>query len=148
MLKNHSNSNFSRIKPAYLKQLQQSLSVCEDTFVSDDPLNPKIEDCTAWYNRGDAFANLGCYENALACFNKAVEVQPRDHAAWVFRGVVLIHLNCYEEALASCEQALEIQPDSKEAWVFRGAALHYLGRYKQAYASYDEALGINGKSAD
>lgn len=140
MLRNLNN------KSAYLEQLQQSFNLCADTSTRAETSSyPQAEDCTAWYNRGDAFAHLGCYENALDCFNRSLEIQPSHQAAWVFRGVMLIHLNRYEQALASCDQALEIQPDIKEAWIFRGVALHYLGRYKQAYASYDKALGVNRK---
>jgi tetratricopeptide (TPR) repeat protein len=101
-----------------------------------DSANPNI-----WYNQGEALANSGCYTEALACFEKAVEIQPHDYGAWVFRGVMLIHLKRYEEALTSCEKALEIQPQDQQAWIFRGVALYYLGRYQEAYDSYNTALG-------
>lgn len=95
-----------------------------------------------WYNQGEMLANLGRYEEALVCFDKAVEVQPDDYAAWVFRGVVIIHLNRPEDALKSCNKALEIQNSDVQAWIFRGVALHRLGRYAEAYDSYNKALGI------
>jgi len=91
-------------------------------------------------------ANLGRYQEALASFDRAVEVQPDDYAAWVFRGVVLIHLCRYPEALLSCNKALQIRPNDREAWTFRGVALYYLGRHEEAYTSYSKALGTNNTS--
>ena len=91
-------------------------------------------------------ANNGRYEEALACFEKAIKVQPHDYAAWVFHGVVLLHLNRYQEAVTSCNKALEIQPTDPQALIFRGAALHRLGRYAEAYDSYNQALGNSDPS--
>ncbi|HEY9624698.1 MAG TPA: tetratricopeptide repeat protein [Crinalium sp.] len=100
----------------------------------------------AWYDQGDALANLGDYEAALNCFDNVLEIQPTHHAAWVFRGVVLIHLERYEEALESCENALKHNPRDSEAFTFRGVALHRLGRYQEAYESYEKALGVRQQS--
>ena len=98
------------------------------------------------YQRGEALANTGYYKEALAYFDRAIELQRDDPAVWVFRGVVLLHLNRNQEALASCDKALEINPYDREAWTFRGAALHKLGRYGEAYDSYDRATGRDARS--
>ncbi|MBD2460102.1 tetratricopeptide repeat protein [Oscillatoria sp. FACHB-1407] len=103
-------------------------------------------DSVAWYNQGEALANLGRYPDALYCFERVIKIRPDYAAAWVFRGVILIHLERYEEALDSCEQALSLQPEDSEAWTFRGVALHRLGDYRSAYASYDRALGVKRQS--
>ncbi|MBW9220732.1 tetratricopeptide repeat protein, partial [Methanothermococcus sp. SCGC AD-155-M21] len=35
----------------------------------------------AWNNKGDALYNLGKYNEAIECFNKALEIDPdNDHA--------------------------------------------------------------------
>lgn len=143
---NPSYKNFRGLQFSRFSQLKQLSNRLEESFTSSTTLAPQVDDAVAWYNRADAFANLGCYEEALASFNKVIELQPNDHAAWLFRGVVLIHLRRYEEALISCDKALEIQPNDQEAWMFRGAALNYLGRYKEAYNSYDKALGVEKTS--
>ncbi|WP_416675511.1 tetratricopeptide repeat protein [Egbenema bharatensis] len=99
------------------------------------------KDSAFWYSQGDSLARENRYEEALACFDRAIELQPDYHEAWVFRGVILIHLERYQEALESCDRATEICPTNSEAWIFRGAALHQLGNYRTAYASYEQALG-------
>lgn len=103
-------------------------------------------DSNAWYTKGEMLADKGRYQDALDCFNRAIELQADHCAAWVFRGVMALHLEQYLEALQSCDRALEIQPTSSEAWMFRGVALHRLNRYREAYTSYDRALGKQRQS--
>jgi len=103
-------------------------------------------DAHAWYYRGEAFANVGNYSEALTNFDQVLLLRPHDHETWIYRGVVLIHLERYAEALASCDRALEIQSNNREAWTFRGVALQRLERYKEAYASFACATGVTRPS--
>jgi tetratricopeptide (TPR) repeat protein len=112
----------------------------------DQTLKTNPADSTAWYEKGDELANAGRHAEALACFNRAVQLQPVYCAAWVFRGAELIHLGRYQEALESCDRALELEPKNTEAWIFKGAALQQLNRYDEAYACYDKALGVRRNS--
>ena len=65
-----------------------------------------------WSHRGIALGELGRQEEALASFDKAVELlQPGEAKVswhtWYNRGVALGDLNRYEEALISYEKAVE-----------------------------------------
>jgi tetratricopeptide (TPR) repeat protein len=51
------------------------------------------------------------FEEALTCFDKAIEFNLGDHKAWYNRGVTLGHLGRESEELASLDTALSIQPD-------------------------------------
>jgi tetratricopeptide (TPR) repeat protein len=91
-------------------------------------------------NVGNGLYQIDRDEEALACFEKALELQSDFPLAWDLRGDALGCLNRHEEALASYDQALELQPDFQIAWFDRGNALGHLGRYEEAIASYDKAL--------
>ncbi len=82
------------------------------------------------------------YEEAIASYDKAVEIQPNLDAAWNNRGFALDELGRNEEAIASYDKAVEIKPNKDEAWYNRGNALKNLGRYEEAIASYDKAVEI------
>jgi tetratricopeptide (TPR) repeat protein len=82
------------------------------------------------------------FEEALASFDRAIEIKPDDHQAWSSRGTSLKNLGQYEAAVASCDRALEIKPDFHEAWYNRGLVLYDLGQYEAAVASYGRALEI------
>ncbi len=96
-----------------------------------------------WDAKGVIFCNyLYDYNNALASFDRVVEVQPNSHLAWHNRGIALSRLQRYEEAVQSYDRALEIQPDYYLAWYNRGVVLFNLKRYEEAVQSYDRALEI------
>ncbi|MHC5861094.1 CHAT domain-containing protein, partial [Nostoc sp.] len=46
------------------------------------------DDDSAWYNRGITLRSLGRFEEAIASFDKAIEIKPDDHQVWVNRGIV------------------------------------------------------------
>ncbi len=97
----------------------------------------------AWNNRGVVLCDhLQRYEEAIASFDKALEIKPDFHYAWFNRGVALRNLGQNEQAVASSDKALEFKPDFHQAWFNRGIALGNLGQYEQAVASYDKALEI------
>jgi CHAT domain-containing protein/lipoprotein NlpI len=95
-----------------------------------------------WFNQGNALANSGQYEEAIASLNQAIKIKPDSHEALHDRGVVLSKLGKYEEAIISYDQAVEIKSDLYETWYDRGVVLGILGRYDEAIASYNRAIEI------
>jgi tetratricopeptide (TPR) repeat protein len=89
-----------------------------------------------------ALRELGRYEEAVASYDKAIEIKPDNDSAWNNRGNALDELGRYSEAIASYDKAIEIKPDNDSAWHNRGIALEKLGRYTEAVASYDKAIEI------
>ncbi len=65
--------------------------------------------------RGIALGNLGRLEEAIASYDRALEIKPDDHEAWNNRGIALYNLGRFGEAIASCVRALEIKPDLHQA---------------------------------
>jgi tetratricopeptide (TPR) repeat protein len=119
-----------------------NFNLTAEIFVAHDC----FDEADAWYKRGDVYANLGWYKQALSCFDEALTLRPDCCKSLIFRGAVLVMLSRYVEALENCNQALEFQPNNEETWVIRAAALHGLGRYKECYRCCDRALGIERKS--
>ncbi|MEG4282182.1 tetratricopeptide repeat protein, partial [Microcoleus sp. A006_D1] len=76
-----------------------------------------------WRKRGNEQFKLGNFEEAIASYEKALEVKPDYDVAWFNRGIALRNLGKLEEAIASYDKALEIKPDDHEAWYNRGVAL-------------------------
>ncbi|MBC6424372.1 MAG: tetratricopeptide repeat protein, partial [Hormoscilla sp. SP12CHS1] len=59
---------------------------------------------------------LSRYDEAIASYDKAIEIKPDDYEAWNNRGKALYQLSRYDEALASYDKAIEIKRDDYEAW--------------------------------
>ncbi len=94
------------------------------------------------FNRGNALRELLRLEEAIASYDKAIEIKPDYYDAWLNRGVALNQLLRLEEAIISYDKAVEIKPDYDDAWLNRGFALIELLRFDEAIASCDKAVEI------
>jgi serine/threonine-protein kinase len=82
-------------------------------------------DAQLWVRIADKHRRLGNWDQALAAFEKASELDPRD--AWVFLSVGALtywFLHRYEDAIAASNRALELAPDYASAQLLK--ALTYL----------------------
>jgi tetratricopeptide (TPR) repeat protein len=62
-------------------------------------------------NKGLALDNLGKYEQAIECYDKALEIEPNYILAWYNKGNALGNLGKPEEAIECYDKALQIEPD-------------------------------------
>jgi tetratricopeptide (TPR) repeat protein len=88
------------------------------------------------------------FEEALACFGRALEINPSSEIACNSRGRLLDALGSHEEALACFERLLAMSPRLDKAWYGMASALRNLGRHDAALDCYDHALQINPLYAD
>jgi tetratricopeptide (TPR) repeat protein len=95
-----------------------------------------------WANRGNQLYRTEQFAEALAAFDRAIDIKPDFYQAWYGRGQVLSTLGWYEEALASYDQALQIKPDFQSAWRDLGVVLALLRRPEEAAAAFDRAINI------
>lgn len=93
----------------------------------------------AWANQGNQLYRLERFEEALASFNRAIELKADFYPAWYGRGNVLSSLGRFDEAIAAYQRTTQIQPDFYLAWRDRGALLGNLERYREALESFDRA---------
>src|SRR3990170_700112 len=96
-----------------------------------------------WVNKGFSFNSLGKYQEAIACYDRAIEIDPRLVGAWNGKGVAFAKLGRYQEEIACYDKAIGIDPREAGAWNNKGAALGNLGKYHEAIACCDKALEIN-----
>ena len=89
----------------------------------------------------------GDFEGAIADYNKAIELNPKDVRAYYNRGVAKKTLKQYKEAIADYDKAIELNPEDAQAYYNRGNAKHHLKQYKEAIADYDKAIELNPKYA-
>jgi len=59
----------------------------------------------AWHNKGVVLINLARYEEAIACFERAIELKPDYADAWHNKGVALDALGRQKEARAAYKRA-------------------------------------------
>ncbi|MEA5576605.1 tetratricopeptide repeat protein [Anabaena sp. UHCC 0451] len=94
------------------------------------------------YKQGNTLLQLHRYEDALAVYQKAVNIKPNYIQGWYGQGKAFFELKKYQEALTAYDKAIQIQPDYLEAWIGRGFALASLRRDSEAISAFDKALQI------
>src|SRR3990172_8275379 len=125
--------------------LEIELGLLLKQFCQEEVPQQGAHELEAWeiLNKGTALNNLGRVKEALACFDKALEILPRFDAAWLDKGVALAQLGREKEAVACYRKALEINPQSAHAWYNLGISQQNEGLLDDALASYDQAVTIN-----
>lgn len=103
-------------------------------------LNPGALSAEDHFLRGNSHYFSGQYEEALANYNRSLQLRP-DHLHTITnRGQTLLHLGRRREALADANRALELRPDDPVTLTNRGVALGSLMRYEEALADFNRAL--------
>lgn len=60
------------------------------------------------YNKGNHLIESGRFEEAIACFDKALKINPRDVKVWRNKGNALVELGMLNEAVKCFNRAIEI----------------------------------------
>lgn len=105
-------------------------------------------DAVLLHNKGLSLYKLERYDEALACFDDTLAINPQAYETWSNKGSVLYALKRPAEALVCFDRALEINSRSENAWSNKGMALKALGNLSEALACFDQALEINLLLAD
>lgn len=96
-----------------------------------------------WIKEADAARRSGRHDEALALFDRALSLNPKNAANWLNKGVALFDLKRYDEALEHFDQALQLKPNYALACYSNGKTLTTLKRYDEALAAYDQALTLD-----
>jgi tetratricopeptide (TPR) repeat protein len=99
-----------------------------------------------WFELAYYHAEIKNLESAVACYDKALEIDPRNASVWIFKGLSLKNLSRHQSAIDCYNKALEINPQNAYAWSFKGEALDNLSQYESAIDCYDKALKIDPQS--
>jgi tetratricopeptide (TPR) repeat protein len=98
-------------------------------------------------NLGLALQALERNEEALACFDRAVALDPSNAGAWLGKGDILTRLGEGERARRSYEQGLLLNPRNPHGWRALGAIFLKLGRHADAVQSYDQTLMLDPRDS-
>ena len=94
------------------------------------------------FHVASALAVLGRYEEAVASYERSIQLDPDYVRSHCNLGVALATLGRYEEAVESYHRALEIDPDFANCHHNLGVSLRNLKRFDDALASFRRALEL------
>lgn len=100
------------------------------------------------YEKGKKDLNVGRYESAICCFDKALTINPKCARVWRDKGMALSRSGNLAAAIESYTRSLELNKLDHIAWFNKGTSLQRLGRPQEAVACFDKALEIEPSDAD
>jgi tetratricopeptide (TPR) repeat protein len=71
---------------------------------------PKLESAEAYNDRGVAYGRKGQYDQAIADYNKAIEINPRGAMTYKNRGSAYYHKGQIDKGISDFNKAIEIDP--------------------------------------
>ena len=94
-------------------------------------------------------ANKHCeserYNEAIECFKKAIELDPKDPAAYHNRGVFYNTKGEYDKAITDFNKAIELNPKNAEIYYTRGLFYHTKKEYDKAMIDFNKLIELNPK---
>lgn len=96
----------------------------------------------AWLERGDELFQHNRYREAIAAYEKVLQLQPSLDQVWFKQGLAFENLDNLEAAVMAYDRVLQLRPEDYLAWLKRAKALEQLERYEGALAAYDEVLRL------
>lgn len=96
-----------------------------------------------YVKQGDALFFENRYEEAIECYDKAIQLEPNNVDVWFFKGYVLQKLKLYDEAIACYNKTIEIYPDEMDYWYYKACCYALQGDAELAVETLQEAANLN-----
>lgn len=92
---------------------------------------------------GAAYHNKGMYDEAIAEYKKAIEINPEYSDAYYNLGLAYFYgKKMYDEAIAAYKKAIERRPGFAKAHYGLGTTYYRKGEYSLAIEHYDKAIEL------
>ena len=106
----------------------------------------KETDSIAHLNQGTFFVKKGQYDRSIACFNKAIAINPKLAMAYNNRGIAYGKgKGQCDRAISDFNKAIEINPRYAVAYYNRGVTYFYIREYDKAWDDVYKAKNLGYK---
>lgn len=106
-----------------------------------EPLMPGTS--SYYYNRGNSYLDKEDYKNAIASYNKAIELDLKDSYSYTNRGYAYVELGELDLAFADYNEAIELNPEDYFAYNNRGLIFQSRSDYDRAIEDFTIAIQID-----
>ncbi len=96
--------------------------------------------------RGETLLSDGDAEQAMACFDEALTLEPSNPDLFLKKGAALEALRRMPEALETYDRAIATNPSMTVAYLYKGGVLNRLQRFTEAMECYERALRTHPKN--
>jgi tetratricopeptide (TPR) repeat protein len=100
-----------------------------------------------WMAEGNARFGQGNYDEAIAAYDNALQLNPQLAEAWYGKGVVLNKQSKFDDAITAYDNAIGLNPEFAYAWCNKGDSLQKKSSYEDAIKAYDKAIELDPTDA-
>lgn len=109
--------------------------------VADEYLKKKPTDPIVWTGRGNVLLKLNRPDDAIASYEKALEIDKNFYEALLGKANTLSGIKRRDEARAAYDQAIQVRPENYLVWYNRGILLaRDFQDHNEALKSYEQAI--------
>jgi superkiller protein 3 len=126
----------------------------QEQFMAAFTLNPAAappldsQDPDEWLKFGNAHANLGQQNEALAAYQTVLQIKPDKAAAYTNIGVMYYQDGKFDEAVRQMQKALELDPNDAETYYMLGATFMQQEKLNEAEQSFNKAIELKSDLAE
>ena len=99
--------------------------------------------CMVFKQLGDCYVNMGEFEKAGNCFQRAISLRPELHEAYLALGMLAVHANQFDLGKQALERAVEISPTCAEAYGGLAVMFQRQEEYSSAFDMYLKSLDLD-----
>lgn len=104
---------------------------------------PRPPDFAFYQNRANAKFVMGEYDEAIADYSKAIELNSKESTIFLSRGIAYYNKKSFNQAISDFDKVIELAPDESMAYYNRGSALEKIGNFEKALADYKKASELD-----
>ncbi|MEO8574264.1 MAG: TonB family protein [Pyrinomonadaceae bacterium] len=136
--------------PSFVDAIRQKIAASKPTptvakppVVAAVPTPTPAPDFDFYQTRADQNAGKGEFGQALADYNKSLEMKADNAVAYIGRGKTHFSLKSYDLSVKDFDRALELNPRDSVAFLNRGVSFEKLGDTKKAMGDYQKAADLD-----
>jgi predicted O-linked N-acetylglucosamine transferase (SPINDLY family) len=137
----------SHLEQAYLEIHKRQRQGLPPEHVFTQPQDAKHQQAQDLLEQGNQLQSDKQYQQAIACYEQAVSLQPQFAEAWWKMGNAWQNLGKIENSLHPYSMAIAAKSDYYQAYNNYGIALQSLKRFQEALESFDSAIAYNSDYA-
>ena len=127
------------------KELRHQLEALytEQAGESYNPLEISSLESSQWINKGAGLAEVENFQEALLCFDKALESDHRYVPALKYKAQCLFKMHQFDQAIDYYSKVIEIDPQDSVLWNDKGYCFHSMHRYEEALLCFSKAMDLD-----
>lgn len=102
---------------------------------------------TFFKERSMIHREMGAYENSIADYTKAIELDPTQADHYYNRALTYDFMGAYKDAILDYSRAIEIKPTQDIYFFDRGITHQLMGSYKDAISDFNRAIDLDSRWA-